>query len=270
VLKVEKIISRLIVGQLRLADKIRRKTQRLADERTRIELLSRRWNSCKISKSVDLRLDNVPSLNALEPAMNTNGNGFRYTADQRAAISACVGELNEDDWRDLETLAAAYQCQYSKKILDQKSAGQIERTARQLAIHLKNIPLAKVVPPELPAWLNVLHEIRTWAESQLQPKSKSKRSNNARSDADDGYLVQLVQFYERRRGKVGKARHSPGARFIFPAANPVLATTSGELAPSAISNLIRRCVRCLGQGLATGRPELGIPTLTINERKGCV
>jgi hypothetical protein len=118
--------------------------------------------------------------------------------------------------------------------------------------------------------LKALDEFQAWVKAQRPPESRRKRGNRARPEAVEDLLVHLVLFYERHGGKVGKGPRSPGARFIFAAANPVLATTYyGKLAPSAISSLIRRCMRLFGEGLATRRPELGTPTLTING-PGCV
>lgn len=203
------------------------------------------------------------AVNALKPAAKPrldDGN-FRYSAEERADISACAPrKLDGRDWLYLETLAADYQRRYFQPILNKRSATQIEKTARKLALYLRPILPAKARPPELPVWLQVLNEIDAWVKTQ----QVRKRSNRAWPVAVYGYLGQLLDFYRNCGGRVGKAPSSPSARFVFAAANPVLATTYGKLAPSAISDLIRRRVKFFGQGLAT-RPKLGTPTLVLDE-----
>jgi hypothetical protein len=202
--------------------------------------------------------------------MTMDSLGFLYAADERAAISTCAPkELSKDEWRYLEEIAAAYQNGSFETILDKGSAIRIEKTARKLELQLQAVPPGKAWPRELSVWLKVLSEIQAWAKPQQLPKSQRKQSNRARPDAVDGYLAQLVQFYIKLGGRAGKAPSSPCALFVVAAASPVLARTYFELAPNAISHLIRSRVWLLGQDFATRRPQVGTPTLVINEQ-GCL
>jgi hypothetical protein len=210
--------------------------------------------------------DGLSAFHRLSLRLVMNSAGFRYTADQRAVISAnAPKELNDGDWCELETLAVAYQCEFShsRKILDKKGARQIEKTARKLVRQLKEIPSAEGVPPALSVSLKALSDTYAWLKLQQLPKSKWKRSNRARPDALDSYLAQLVQFYIRCGGRAGKAPSSRCARFVVAAASPVLGGAYFKMAPSAIAHLIRG--RLWAQDLVTGRPEIGTPTLTINK-----
>lgn len=199
--------------------------------------------------------------------MNTDKAGFRYAADERAAIFTCAPrEHNEGDWRYLETIAAAYQNRSFETMLHKGSAIRIEKTARRLELQLRAVPPLKAWPRELSVRLKVLSEIQAWAKPQQLPKSQRKRSNRARPDAVDGYLAQLVQFYIKLGGRAGKAPSSRCARFVVATASSVLGKTYFEMAPTAISHLIRSRVWLLAQDFGSSRPEVGAPTLTINEQ----
>jgi hypothetical protein len=198
--------------------------------------------------------------------MNTDKAGFRYAADERAAIFTWAPrELNEGYWRYLETIAAAYQNRSFETMLHKGSAIRIEKTARRLELQLRAVPPLKAWPRELSVRLKVLSEIQAWAKPQQLPKSQRKRSNRARPDAVDGYLAQLVQFYIKLGGRAGKAPSSRCARFVVATASSVLGKTYFEMAPTAISHLIRSRVWLLAQDFGSSRPEVGAPTLTINE-----
>ncbi len=199
--------------------------------------------------------------------MNTDSTGFRYTDHERTVISSsCLPKkLNDEDWRYLETIAAVCQNTSLSRILDRRSATRIGKIAKKLELLLKDVPPDKARPRELPMWLEAVNAIWTWAEPQQLPKSARKRSNRARPDGIDGYLALLVLFYMQCCGRrPGLGPSSRCARFVIAAASPVLTKTYFEMAPHAISHLIRSRAWFLGQDFATERPEIGKPALAIN------
>jgi hypothetical protein len=203
--------------------------------------------------------------------INMDSPGFRYDTTQRAAISShAPREFSRDDWLYLETVAANYQLAFFQTLLTKRSATRIEKTARKLENELKRVLPVKdpcLLPPEirLRVWLQDIYEIRSWARAQQRPKSKLKRSNRARSDALQEYLFQLVLFFLRCGGSARRAPSSSCVCFVGAAANPaVVSMNSKKLKANAISNLIRTRF-WLARDLASPRPELGAPPLTIND-----
>lgn len=190
---------------------------------------------------------------------------FRYAEDQRADIVALAPrKLTDKDWEILEGLAVDY-----RKALPPMPASkalQIGRTAQKLAQQLKTL----LVPdnpnrwPEIPAALNSLEALQAWVKPYLSPKSQRKKSNRARPDILDRYLVLLVMFFQSCGGHPGKAPSSPCARFVIAATTPVL----DDLTPGAIAGLIRSRLWLLAVDLETAPPQIGAPELGIPPEHG--
>ena len=90
--------------------------------------------------------------------------------------------------------------------------------------------------PEISALLKAISEqpFRTG-----QRKSVAKRSNRARPDILDDFLMRFVLFYTSRGAHAGKDPEGPCVRFVVAAAAPPLRAAGFETKPGTISNLIR-------------------------------
>jgi hypothetical protein len=121
-----------------------------------------------------------------------------------------------------------------------KKLTAIEQTTTK---HAKLVEEASPAPdiyciwsPEISALLKSIYE-QPFRKGQR--KSLAKRSNRARPDILDEFLMRFVLFYTSRGGHAGKHPESPCVRFVVAAAAPPLRAAGFETKPGTISNLIR-------------------------------
>src|SRR5450755_675771 len=98
-----------------------------------------------------------------------------------------------------------------------------------------------------------------------QRKSTLKRSNRARPDVLDNFLMRFVLFYASRGQHAGKDPGSPCVRFVIAAAAPALQAAGFETKPGMISNLIRARAHTFNNLTA-----VSIETGAINRMTGCL
>jgi len=174
--------------------------------------------------------------------ITSSPSAFQYSAQARESIAiASPAKLNDADWRALEQIAAT--CPSAMSAMPNKKLVAMERASKKLAQLLEK---ASPVPdryciwsPEISALLNLIREQPFRASAKGQRKSTLKRSNRARADVLDDFLMRLVLFYTSRGGHAGKDPESPCVRFVIAAAAPALRAAGFEARPGTISNLIR-------------------------------
>jgi hypothetical protein len=145
----------------------------------------------------------------------------------------------------------------------------IEKTSKKLAGLLQTLSLAPsrycVWSPEISALLKLIREQPFHASAKGQRKSTLKKSNRARPDVLDNFLMGFVFFYASRGQHAGKDPNSPCVRFVIAAAGPALRAAGFEAKPGTISNLIRARAHTFHSlnavSCSAGRPELGKPSL---------
>jgi hypothetical protein len=189
---------------------------------------------------------------------------FQYTADEWESIAiAAPAKLNDADWRALRQIAAT--CPSVISAIPNKRLAAIERASKKLAQLLEKASLAPdrycVWSPEISALLKLIRE----QPFRGQRKSTLKRSNRARPDLLDDFLMRFVLFYTSRGGHAGKDPESPCVRFVIAAAEPALQAAGFEARPCTISNLIRARAHSF-HGLTAVSvnvvgPEISKPTL---------
>jgi hypothetical protein len=191
--------------------------------------------------------------------------GFRYSAQQRDLIvTAAPSAFSEADWQALGQLAAL--C--PMPVIPNKKLAAIEKASKKLARLLATASPAPdhcVWSPEISALLKLIREQPFRVPAKGQRKSTSKRSNRARPDVLDNFLMRFVLFYASRGQHAGKDPDSPCVRFVIAAAAPVLHAAGFETNPGMISSLIRARAHTFNSLTAvsfkTGEPELGKPSL---------
>jgi hypothetical protein len=191
--------------------------------------------------------------------------GFRYSAQHRESIAtAAPSAFREADWQALEQLAA--QC--PMPVIPNKKLAAIEKASKKLAGLLATVSPAPnhycVWSPEISALLKLIRDQPFRVPDKNQRKSTLKRSNRARPDVLDNFLMRFVHFYASRGGHAGKDPDSPCVRFVFAAAAPALQAAGFEAKPGMISNLIRARAHTFNNlsavPLETGGLELGKPS----------
>ena len=117
--------------------------------------------------------------------------------------------------------------------------------------------------PEISALLKSIREQPFRASTNGRRKSIGKRSNRARADILDDFLMRFVLFYTSRGAHAGKDPESPCVRFVVAAAAPPLRAAGFETKPGTISNLIRARAHTFdalnASSFDAGGPELGKP-----------
>jgi hypothetical protein len=191
--------------------------------------------------------------------------GFRYSAQHREAIAtAAPSAFSEADWQALELLAAL--C--PTPVIPNKKLAAIEKASKNLAGLLATVSPAPnrycVWSPGISALLKLIREQPFRVPAKGQRKSTSKRSNRARPDVLDNFLMKFVLFYASRGQHAGKDPDSPCVRFVIAAAAPALQAAGFETTPGMISSLIRArahtFIELSAVPFETGRPELGKPS----------
>jgi hypothetical protein len=191
--------------------------------------------------------------------------GFRYSAQHRESIAtAAPSVFSEADWHALEQLAAL--C--PTPVIPNKKLAAIEKASKKLAGLLASVSPAPnrycVWSPGISALLKLIREQPFRVPAKGQRKSTSKRSNRARPDVLDNFLMKFVLFYASRGQHAGKDPDSPCVRFVIAAAAPALQAAGFETKPGMISNLIRARAHTFNNlsavSLETGGPELGKPS----------
>jgi hypothetical protein len=127
--------------------------------------------------------------------------GFRYSAQQRESIAnTAPSVLSEADWLALEKVAAL--C--PMPVIPYKKLAAIEKTSKRLAGLLVTVSPAPnrycVWSPGISALLKLIREQPFRVPAKGQRKSTSKRSNRARPDVLDNFLMKFVLFYASRGG----------------------------------------------------------------------
>jgi hypothetical protein len=199
---------------------------------------------------------------------------FQYSAQERESIAiAAVAKFNDVDWRALEQIAAT--CPTPVSAMLNKKLEEIEQASKKLVRLLERASPAPdpycIWSPEISTPLKLIREQPLRASAKGQRKSTLKRSNRARPDVLDDFLMRFVLFYTSRGGHAGKSPKSPCVRFVIAAAAPALRAAGFEARPGTISNLIRARAHTF-HGLTAvsvnvGGPEFRKPTLRIN--MGC-
>jgi len=193
---------------------------------------------------------------------------FQYSTQDRKSVEITApAKLNGADWRTLEQIAAT--CPSAISAMPNKKLIAIEQTSRKLAGLLEEASPAPdrycIWSPEISALLKLIRELPFRASAKGQRKSTLKRSNRARYDVFDNFLMKFVLFYISRGGHAGKAPGSPCARFVIAAATPPLRAAGFEVRPGAISNLIRARAHTFhgvtAASINLGAPEFGKPNL---------
>jgi hypothetical protein len=191
--------------------------------------------------------------------------GFRYSAQQRDSIAtAAPSAFSDADWQALERLAAL--C--PMPVIPNKKLAVIEKAAKKLAGLLAT---ASPAPGRYCAWSAeisaLLKLIREQPFRAPARKSTLKRSNRARPDVLDNFLMRFVLFYASRGQHAGKDPDSPCVRFVIAAAAPALEAAGFETKPGTISNLIRARAHTFNSLTAlsfkTDEPELGKPSFGL-------
>jgi hypothetical protein len=191
--------------------------------------------------------------------------GFRYSAQQRDSIAtAAPSAFSEADWQALEQLAAL--C--PMPAIPNKKLAAIEKASVKLAGLLARASPAPdrycVWSPEISTLLKLIREQPFRVPAKGQRKSTLKRSNRARPDVLDNFLMKFVLFYASRGQHAGKDPDSPCVRFVIAAAAPALQAAGFETKPGMISNLIRARADTFNNLTAvsfeTGGPEIGKPS----------
>jgi hypothetical protein len=200
--------------------------------------------------------------------MITSPSAFQYTTEERKSIAiASAAKLIDADWRALEQIAAT--CPSVIYAISNKRLAPIERASKKLAKLLETASLEPdrycVWSSEISALLKLTREQPFHASTKGQRKSTSKRSNRARPDVLDDFLMRFVLFYTSRGGHAGKDPESPCVRFVIAAAEPALQAACFEARSGTISNLIRARSHSF-HGLTAvstnvGGPEISKPTL---------
>jgi hypothetical protein len=194
--------------------------------------------------------------------------GFRYSAQQRKSIeTAAPSVFSETDWQALEQLSAL--C--PMPVIPNKKLATIEKASKKLARLLATVSPAPnrfcVWSPEISTLLKLFREQPFRVPAKGQRKSTLKRSNRARPDVLDNFLMRFVHFYASRGQHVGKDPNSPCVRFVIAAAAPALQAAGFETKPGMISNLIRARAHTFNNlsavSFETGGPELGKPSLEL-------
>jgi hypothetical protein len=193
---------------------------------------------------------------------------FQYTAEERDSIAiAAPVKLNDADWRALGQIAAT--CPSAISAIPNKTLVAIGRASKKLVQLLEKLSLApdryRVWSPELSALLILIRQQPFHASTKGHRKSTLKRSNRARPDVLDDFLMRFVLFYTSRGGHAGKDPESPCVRFVIAATEPALQAAGFEARPGTISNLIRARAHTF-HGLTAvsvnvGGPEISKPTL---------
>jgi hypothetical protein len=191
---------------------------------------------------------------------------FQYSAQERELIALTApAKLHGADWRTLEQIAAT--CPSAISTMPNKTLAAIEQASKKLARLLETASPAPdrycIWSPGISALLKLIREQPFRASTLGHRKSISKRSNRARPDILDDFLMRFVLFYTSRGAHAGKDPESPCVRFVVAAAAPALRAAGFETKPGTISNLIRARAHTFHSLTAVsfdaGRPELSKP-----------
>jgi hypothetical protein len=203
--------------------------------------------------------------------ITSSPSAFQYSAEERDSIAiAAPAKLNDADWCALQQIAAT--CPSAISAFSIKKLAPIEQASKKVGQLLEKASLAPdrycIWSPDISALLKLICEQPFHAPTKGQWKSKSKRSNRARPDVLDDFLMRFVLFYSSRGGHAGKDPKSPCARFVIAAAGPALRAAGFEARRGTISNLIRARAHTF-RGLTAvpvnvGGPEISKPTLKKN------
>src|ERR1700692_1687611 len=131
--------------------------------------------------------------------------GFRYSPQHRESIAtAAPSVLSEADWHALEQLAAL--C--PTPVIPNKKLAVIEKASKKLAGVVATVSHAPkrycVGSPGISALLKLIREQPFRVPAKGQRKSALKRSNRARPDVLDNFLMRFVLFYASRVQHAGK------------------------------------------------------------------
>jgi hypothetical protein len=200
--------------------------------------------------------------------ITSSPSAFQYTAEDRKSIAiAAPAKLNDADWRALEQIAAT--CPSAISAIPNKKLVAIEQASKQFTQLLEKVSPAPdcycIWSPTISPLLKLIREQPFRASTKGQRKSTLKRSNRARPDVLDDFLMSFVLFYTSRGGHAGKDPESPCVRFVIATAEPALRAAGFEARPGTISNLIRaraHTFRCLSAvSVNIDGPEFSKPTL---------
>jgi hypothetical protein len=156
-------------------------------------------------------------------------------------------------------------------VIPSKKLAAIEKASKKFAGLLATVSPGPnrfcVWSPEISTLLKLISEQPFRLPAKGQRKSTLKRSNRARPDVLDNFLMRFVHFYASRGGHAGKDPNSPCVRFVIAAAAPALQAAGFETKPGMISNLIRARAHTFNNlsavSFETGGPELGKPSLEL-------
>jgi hypothetical protein len=200
--------------------------------------------------------------------ITSSPSAFQYSAEERDSIAiAAPAKLNDADWCALQQIAAT--CPSAISAFPIKKSAAIEQASKQFGQLLEKASLAPdrycIWSPDISALLKLICEQPFHAPTKGQWKSTSKRSNRARPDVLDDFLMRFVLFYSSCGGHAGKDPKSPCAPFVIAAAGPALRAAGFEARRGTISNLIRSRAHTF-RGLNAvpvnvGGPEISKPTL---------
>jgi hypothetical protein len=194
--------------------------------------------------------------------------GFRYSAQQRKSIeTAAPAVFSETDLQALEQLSAL--C--PMPVIPNKKLAAIEKASKKLAGLLATVSPAPnrfcVWSPEISTLLKLIREQPFRVPAKGQRKSTLKRSNRARPDVLDNFLMRFVLFYASRGQHAGKDPNSPCVRFVIAAAAPALQAAGFETKPGMISNLIRARAHTFNNltavSIETGGPVTTHPSAAV-------
>jgi hypothetical protein len=156
-------------------------------------------------------------------------------------------------------------------VIPNKKLAAIEKASKKLAGLLATVSPAPnrfcVWSPAISTLLKLIREQPFRVPAKGQRKSTLKRSNRARPDVLDNFLMRFVLFYTSRGQHAGKDPDSPCVRFVIAAAAPALQAAGFETKPGMISNLIRARAHTFNNLTAVsfeaGGPEVGKPNFEL-------
>jgi hypothetical protein len=138
--------------------------------------------------------------------ITSSPSAFQYSAEERDSIAiAAPAKLNDADWCALQQIAAT--CPSAISAFSIKKLAPIEQASKKFGQLLEKASLAPdrycIWSPDISALLKLICKQPFHAPTKGQWKSKSKRSNRARPDVFDDFLMRFVPLQQpwRARGQ---------------------------------------------------------------------